>query len=294
MTVSGFTFIRNGINFDYPFRESIRSLLPFVDELIVAVGNSNDDTRESVVQIGSPKIRIVDTVWDESLRTGGRILAEQTNIALDEIGGNWGFYLQGDEVLHEEDERIIREALAAYAQVPEIEGLLFDYVHFYGSYETLGFSRRWYRREVRVVRNGIGVRSWGDAQGFRRDGKKLRVAHIPARIFHYGWVKPPVKQTRKLESFHRLWHPDEWVDARLKGETTYAYAEGGRLLTFDGSHPAVMKQRAKSRDWPFDPAASNRNVPVKDKLLNWVEDRTGWRIGEYQNYIIEDTFDPSQ
>ncbi len=292
--VSGFTFIRNGIRFDYPFRESITSLLPLVDELVIAVGDSDDGTREAVLGLNSPKIRVIDTQWDENLRTGGAILAQQTDIALKEIDGDWGIYLQGDEVLHEDDTDLIENALAHYSQDPDIEGLLFDYIHFYGSYSTVGDSRKWYRREIRAIRNGIGVRSWGDAQGFRRDGKKLRVAHVPARVYHYGWVKPPEVQRQKLTSFHRLWHPDSWVENRIASPDSFEYADGGRLSAFDGSHPWVMMDRIRKSDWHFDPKRSQERIGLKDKLLTAVEDMTGWRPGEYRNYILEDTFERSR
>ena len=85
MKVSGFTFVRNAIKYDYPVVEAIRSLLPICDEFIVAVGNSEDDTRNLVLSIGDPKIRIVDTIWDDSMREGGKVLAIETNKAFDAI-----------------------------------------------------------------------------------------------------------------------------------------------------------------------------------------------------------------
>ena len=291
MLLSGFTFIRNGVTFDYPFRESLQSMLPLVDELIVAVGNSEDGTREAVTALGSDKIRILDTTWDESLRSEGRILAQQTNLALAETKNPWCLYLQGDEVLHEEDFRLIHNALDRYADVHTIKGLLFNYIHFYGSYGTIGESRRWYRREIRVVRNHCGIESWGDAQGFRMGAEKLRVAHVPARVFHYGWVKPPTVQRRKLEAFHKLWHDDAWVEAELGSNIEYRYEDGGRLRPFEETHPAVMRNRVSAANWEFNPVSSNSNIPFKDRMLDAVEDLTGWRIGEYRNYIIEDTYD---
>jgi glycosyltransferase involved in cell wall biosynthesis len=286
MTVSGFTFIRNGITFDYPFRESILSLLPLVDELVVAVGNSDDGTRASVESIGSPKIRILDTVWDPALRQGGAILAQQTNLALDAISGDWGFYLQGDEILHEHDHAIIRSSLELAHHDSRFDGVLFNYIHFYGSYDWVGHSRKWYRREIRLIRNGIGIRSWGDAQGFRRDGKKLNVLKSDARIFHYGWVKPPKAQQAKQRSFHRLWHSDGWVNKKMGQRDEYSYADGGRLRRFTGTHPSVMSERIKRMDWVFDYDPHRVRIPLKNRLLDAVEDVTGFRLGEYTNYKI--------
>ncbi|MCU0452077.1 MAG: glycosyltransferase family 2 protein [Bacteroidetes bacterium] len=286
MTVSGFTFIRNGIKFDYPFRESILSLLPLVDELIVAVGDSADETRQAVLSLNSPKIRVFDTVWDDGLRQGGAILAQQTNLALDHVNGDWAFYLQGDEVLHEDDTAIIRSSLHLAHPLSSIEGILFDYVHFYGSYDWAGHSRKWYRREIRLIRNNIGIRSWGDAQGFRRDGKKLNVLKSNARVFHYGWVKPPRAQQEKQKSFHRFWHPDEWVRRTVGDQEVYSYADGGRLRPFQGTHPLVMAERIRKRDWVFDYDPKRARSSMKNRLLDSIEDATGHRIGEYKNYNI--------
>ncbi len=166
------------------------------------------------------------------------------------------------------------------------EGLLFQYNHFYGSYEYIGDSRRWYRREIRVVRTGIGVRSWGDAQGFRIDGRKLKVKSVDATVYHYGWVKSPEKQQAKQLSFNKYWHPDEWIQRNVGLGVAYDYSQGGSLRTFEGSHPKVMRSRVANQNWEFryDPALVK--VPLKEHLLKFVEVKTGWRIGEYKNYNL--------
>jgi glycosyltransferase involved in cell wall biosynthesis len=286
MKVSGFSFVRNAVKFDYPFLESIQSILPLCDEFVIAVGKSDDDTLERIRALQSPKIRVIETVWDESLRTGGKVLAQQTNIALDHVSGDWAFYLQADEVVHENDLPVIRQAMQQYLSDMQVEGLLFSYHHFYGSYRYVGASRRWYRREVRVVRTGIGVRSWGDAQGFRIDGRKLRVKPVEAAIYHYGWVKPPAIQQAKQRSFNRLWHPNEWVEKNIPQSVEYDYSQGGKLKLFEGTHPAVIGNRVASADWMFEYDPARVRQPLKEKLLDWVEARWGVRIGEYKNYEL--------
>lgn len=226
MKVSGFTFIRNAVLYDYPIVESIRSLLQLVDEMVVAVGKSDDATEDLIRAIGSDKLRIVPTVWDDSLREGGRVLAAETDKALAAIApdADWAFYLQGDEAIHEEDYATIRQAMARYAERKEVEGLLFRYRHFYGSYDYVGTSRRWYRHEIRVIRPHIGVHSYKDAQGFRIGDRKLNVVPIDAFVYHYGWVKPPRIQQRKVSTFHRLYHSDEWIESHVPQTETYDYS----------------------------------------------------------------------
>ena len=286
MKVSGFSFVRNGVKLDYPFLESIQSILPLCDEFVIAVGNSDDGTADRIEALHSPKIRIIPTVWDDSIRSGGAILAQQTDIALDHVTGTWAFYVQADEVIHEEDLPIIKEALIRYAADPRVEGLLFSYKHFYGSYGTMGSSRRWYRNEVRVVRTGIGVRSWGDAQGFRAGTRKLKVKPVKASFYHYGWVRPPRIQQEKQRSFHRLWHSDEWVEKNVGPASDFDYSSSGRLSPFIGTHPSVMKARVQSQNWDFRYGPESDKGPLIDRILDWIESKTGLRIGEYKNYEI--------
>ncbi len=286
MKVSGFTFVRNGVKYDYPFIESINSLLPICDEVIVAVGQSEDDTLNRIKLFHSPKIKILETIWDDSIREKGKILSQQTNLALDQASGDWAIYLQADEVLHEQEIPAIKEAMLCYKDTNTVEGLLFNYKHFYGGYNYIGNSRRWYRREIRIVRPNIGVRSWGDAQGFKINGKKLHVKLIDASIYHYGWVKPPEIQQLKQKYFNKLWHPDDWVKQYVGTENKYNYKKGGRLIIFDGIHPSIMKERISRQNWIFKYDPSKVRQPLREKILDAIELKCKWRIGEYKNYIM--------
>jgi glycosyltransferase involved in cell wall biosynthesis len=286
MKVSGFTFVRNGVMLDYPFLESIQSLLPLCDEVTIAVGNSTDNTLAQIQSLQSPKLRILHTLWDETLRKDGMILSQQTNVALDHASGDWAIYLQADEILHEKDYSIIRDAMGQYKEMTEVEGLLFTYMHFYGNYNYIGISRRWYQREIRIVRPNTGIRSWGDAQGFRVSGKKLRVKLINATIYHYGWVKPPEIQQLKQRTFDKLWHSDEWVKQRHTESIEYDYSQGGKLQLFEGTHPSVMMNRIRHQSWQFRYDEKKVQQSVKEKVLQSIEACCGWRIGEYKNYQL--------
>ncbi len=286
MKVSGFSFVRNGITYDYPFLESIRSLLPLCDELVIAVGQSDDATLAGIESLQSSKIIVIPTVWDQSLRSGGAVLAQQTNLALDRVTGDWAVYLQADEVLHEDDLPVIRNAMQENLGNIRVEGLLFSYKHFYGSYEYVGSSRRWYRNEIRVIRPRIGVRSWGDAQGFRIGTRKLIVRPVKASIYHYGWVRPPRVQQARQRSFHRLWHSDDWVQQHVGSGSEFDYRNSGRLTRFTGTHPAVMYDRIRKQHWHFSYDPTLDRGRLRDRILDWVESKFGIRIGEYRNYRI--------
>lgn len=287
MKVAGFTFIRNAVKYDYPIAEAIGSILPLCDEVFVAVGESEDDTLALVQGICPEKIRIVRTVWDDSLRTGGRVLAVETDKAFAAIpeGYDWAFYIQGDEVLHEQYLPAVRSEMERWANDPAVDGLLFGYEHFYGSYEYVGASTQWYRKEIRVVRCRKDIYSYKDAQGFRKgDNEKLRVREIPAAIYHYGWVKDPRAMQRKQETFNKLWHPDDVVERMVAKAQEFDYSQIDALRRFDGTHPAVMQARIAEKNWQFDFDISYNRFRLKDKVKFFVEKLTGWRIGEYKNY----------
>lgn len=286
MFVSGFTIIRNAVKFDYPAVEAIRSILPLCDEVIVLVGQSDDETLALIKSIQDPKIRIEHSIWDDSLREGGRVLAVETDKALQLINpeADWAFYIQADEVLHEKYIDTVKNAMAFYQDKSEVEGLLFDYTHFYGSYDYVGVSRRWYRKEIRVIRNDKRIHSYRDAQGFRKDGKKLAVAAIPASIFHYGWVKHPELQQAKQQSFHKMWHDDEWVEKEIPNVNEFDYSQIDILEHFRGTHPQVMRERIQNQNWAFSFDPTQARWTVKSRFMYWLEQQTGLRPFEYKNY----------
>lgn len=288
MKVVGVTFIRNAIRYDYPVTESLRSLLPLCDEVIVAVGASDDGTRALISGLDSPKIRILDTVWDDSLREGGQVLAVETDKALAAVppDADWIFYLQADEVLHEADYPAIRAAMTRCLPDARVDGLLFDYYHFYGSYDYLGAARRWYRHEIRVVRANRGIHSYRDAQGFRKPGnQKLTVQPAHAHIYHYGWVKEPAAMQGKQETFNRYWHDDAWTAANVAPAAEFDYTGIDALTRFPGAHPAAMAERIARRNWRFDHDPTRNRIPLKDRLKTLAERWFGWRLG-YQNYRL--------
>lgn len=288
MKVCGFTIIRNAIKFDYPVIESITSILPICDQFIVAVGNSDDETLQLIQSINSPKIKIIETIWDDSLREGGKVLADETNKAFDAISAefDWCFYIQSDEVVHENDYSTIIESMKKYQNSTEVDGLLFNYIHFYGSYDYVGISRRWYRKEIRIIKNNKTIRSYKDAQGFRKNNEKLAVKQVNATIYHYGWVKHPKFQQAKQQSFNKMWHDDNWMKEHVAEVDEFDYSRIDLLTKFNGNHPGVMKNRVEKMNWKFSFDPTQIKLPLKLKVTHFIEKTTGKRIGEYKNYRI--------
>jgi len=244
MKISAFTFLKNAHRLQFPFVESIRSALPLVDEYIISLGPCDDDTEAMIRAIDDPKIRIIHTNWNENLdgswKVKGFIYGQQKTIALFNCTGDWALYLEGDEVLHEEDIPRIRASMERHLGDRGVEALYFRYRHFYGNQNTVASSPAWYRREVRAVRNNIPI--WGPKGLFFSvvtSYKRMRYPHAAsadATIYHYGWVRPE-------EKFNEKWSGTihHWSDKPFP-RVTYEEIDPQVLQPFTGTHPAAIQE----------------------------------------------------
>ena len=285
--LSGFTIVRNAVKLDFPIVPAIRSVLEVCDEVVVNVGKSEDDTRDLVTSIRDPRIRILDTEWDFTKKN--IMLSIETQRAMDACRGTWGIYIQADEVLHETGARILKEKVAEWDGDARVEGLLVRYQHFYGGFDQVATSRRWYRREVRCVRLGKDIRPYQGAQGFRvgPDYRKIRARVTDAEMFHYGWARPAKAIKQKLEISKTIY---PWGGDRFDKEQARGHLEWIPLLRrFAGTHPAA------ARDWIAPRAHDPERVigPVRFKpehlrfyLSDWIERVTGARMFEFRNYRL--------
>jgi len=288
--VTGFTIIKNAIKYDFPIKEAILSVLPICDEFIVAVGDSEDATRELIASIDA-KVKIVDTVWNKKLNIDGAVLADETNKAFQAISTDtdWCFYIQGDEAIHEKYLDTVYKAMERWKDDKRVDGLLFKYLHFYGSYDYVGASSKWYRNEIRVVRNDKSIYSFKDAQGFRKgNNEKLNVKAIDAYIYHYGWVREPEMMNAKILHSGVYWHGDDFKESTYQHlyEGGFDYSNVDKLDKFTGTHPAVLQERIKKMNWAFDFDLTYNNLRFKDKVKDFLEKLTGKRFFDYKNYKV--------
>ena len=291
MKIAGFTFIKNAIKNDYSVVEAITSILTICDEFVVAVGKSDDETLQLIKNIKSDKIKIIETVWNENLRAGGAVFALETDKAMQHISADadWMFYIQGDECVHEKYLETIKNEMQNCLNDNAVEGLLFHYKHFYGSYDYVAQSRRWYRREIRVLKNKPGMHSYKDAQGFRKNNEKIKVKLIDAYIYHYGWVKPPTGLTSKVRNFNTFYNDDDqWIEENYPLQSEFDYGNADQLVRFTETHPQVFQERVNKSNWKFDfdPTLLSKKMPFRRKFLAFFEKITGMRLFEYKNYII--------
>lgn len=297
MKIGAYTYVRNGIKMGYPFLQSIQSIINIVDEYVVVLGDSDDGTREAILALALPKIVIVDTIWDMDLRKDGKLFAMQSNIGLDNVSGDWIIHLQADEVIHEQNLSALVSKIRQYDNDPRVEGLLFPFLNFRGDYNHIHTGRKSHRFEIRAFKRNPCIRSFKDSQGFRKyssieaynkgmKGKKLRVAKVDIPIFHYNYVRHPNLMKEKVKVFLTFYKDDESINKIFEGVDQFDYNEVDRLEVFQGTHPELMKEVISSQNWTFHYDPSKCNSSFRHRILNKIEQWTGYRIGEYKNYKV--------
>ena len=287
MKVTGFSFVKNAIKYQYPVVEAIQSVLPLCDDFVIAVGDSEDDTRALVASIDPQKIKILDSVWNERLKEGGRVLAVETDKAFQaiDVDTDWCFYIQADEVLHEQHHDEVYEQMKKWKEEKQVDGLLFKYRHFYGSYDYVGISSKWYRNEIRILRNNKNIYSYRDAQSFRKDNnERLSVKPTEAYIHHYGWVREPKAMFSKQRNFGRFYDGKGDEGRIYAGEFDYSGIDA--LQKYTGTHPKLMQERIANLNWKFDYDLSRNSLSIKEKFKNLLEKVTGKRPFDFNNYKI--------
>lgn len=290
--LSGFTFIKNGLKLGYPILESVQSIAPLCDEVVINVGyddpnlQKDDGTYDYLrSHLTGDKYVFLKSHWDPEMTSKGLILSQQTNIALERCRGKYCQYIQGDEALHEKDFAAIEAGIKQMENREELQGLVYKYLHFYGNVDAILYTRRIYRREVRLIRNHLGVRSHLDAQGFKNaDGSKLNCSMIDATVYHYGWARKEQVMAQKVKAMDKLYHGKDF-----EKKDQFAYKKIWGIRPFKGTHPQVMQEWIKAHkneidihalpmDWKF----KNVSFVVSDLI----ESMTGYRIGEYKNYKL--------
>ena len=279
MNVSGFTFLRNAVINGYPFEESIRSILPIVDEFICVIGKGEDDTRERVMAITDPKIRVVDSQWNENMQDRGFVYGQQKMIAQFNCTGDWAFYLEGDEVLHESEVSNIRKTMQENLDDPEVEALYFDFFHFYGTPHQLGIAG--YRRAPRIIRNNIRSIApdglFWTVMDKNKKGRYPRATHAGGNIYHYGHCRSVSKMAEKLKQVGRYWGSKH---ENFKG---YSSIDVRELRSFNGSHPAAMESwLATEAETEFrqDPDYRVTRRDRRNRMRFWIEDILGIEISK--------------
>ncbi len=291
MKVSGFTFMRNAQMLGYPFVPSIKSVLPIVDEFIIALGPSEDETEKMIRDIGSAKVKIIHTQWNENMRTDvklkGFVYGQQKSIALFNCTGDWAFYLEADEVVHEDDLPKIKHSMEKYLRDDRVEALVFDYIHFYGNRNTFAWSPGWYRQAPRILRNNIP--SWAPKGLFfivmenHKKGRYPRATLSGAKIYHYGWVRSEEQMKLKTQRVGKYWSNKGF------SEVKYSDIDSAILREFKGVHPAVMREWLPEAEGIYEADSSHKlsRKEMKHRVALWVEKVLGVELSKKHFKLVK-------
>lgn len=292
MKVSGFTFLRNAAQLGFPFIHSIRSALPLVDEFIVNVAHSTDDTLEQVKALNDPKIKIVESEWNPHMQQRGFVYGQQKMIAQYLCTGEWAIYLEADEIIHEQDYASIREAMLRHRDNPAVEALVFNYLHFYGNANTYAWSPAWYRRAPRIIKTSVRSYApdglfWVVLDKKNKQGRYPRAAAAGGTIYHYGWVRPESVQQEKFTQVQRYWSQGKVLTFP---KVDYREIDPSTLRLFQGTHPAIMQGYFKQEEGLFE--ANPQHVLTrrerKNRLALKIEARLGIDFSKKHFSLVTD------
>jgi len=217
MKISIYTFVRNGIYYDFHVVDMLKHHLDFADEIIVNEGYSSDGTYELITKI-SPKIKVFRNRWDDSDPKSWSRKFKDT--ARRYCSGDWCILLDADEFIPEWEFDRIRK------QLENTDLLVFPlkYLNFYGNYKVLNTNPKkfkWPFIKYTVHRNIPNIEIWGDGSNVRVQGTDYEdetiYGSILAEVHHFGFVRDPARLREKwrkqyLRNFKRKW---DWLPGFL-------------------------------------------------------------------------------
>ena len=151
--ISGYTHVFNAETHNFPYLESIKSMLGFCDEVIVVDGESSDDTVKKIKEIGDDRIKIYERKWsweepgmDGMQKAYGRAMAS--------VGPDDFLWQQdADEVVHEDDYGKIKKLAERFTRGADLVHL--PVVELWGSSNTVRTDRHSWK--WRMSRNNFRV-----------------------------------------------------------------------------------------------------------------------------------------
>jgi len=197
MKISIYTFVRNGLYYDYHVADMLRHHLDLADEIIVNEGYSSDGTYEAIKDI-HPKIKIFRCHWYDS--NPKKFWIQFKNDARKKCTGDWCILLDCDEFIPEWEFENIKNYLLSTDKVV----IPMQYINFYGNYKVyLKYNQKLnlpYKKYT-IHRNLLDIEVWGDGSNVRLKGQKL----LPFdeydgpwfTVHHFGTVKNPARLREK-------------------------------------------------------------------------------------------------
>ena len=202
MKLSIYTFVRNGIYFDYHFKEMLKHHLPLADEIIVNEGYSFDGSYEAITNIDS-KIKVFRSHWEKVKDLSWYLSFKEE--ARSKCTGDWCILLDCDEFIPEWE----FEGLRRYLEETDASVIPVQAINFFGNYKVYhahpekinwpSISKRIHRnlKEVKIVHDGCNVELEGD---------KYNAGNLEAKFtyHHFGCVRNPARLRQK-------WREIQWI-----------------------------------------------------------------------------------
>jgi len=285
MKVSAFTFIKNGQILGYPFLQSVKSILSIVDEFVINVGESEDDTLNMIKSIKDKKIRIIESKWNDEMQNRGYVYGQQKMIAQFNCTGGWAFYIEGDEVYHEEDLEKIKKSMELYLNDSNVEALVFDFKHFYGNGNSVLNSPGWYRSEARIIKNSL--RSYAPDGLFwlmlesNKKGRYPRAKHTGVTCYHYGWARSEDHMNLKSSKVQKYWGGEPAL-------IDYSQMDQEIIQEFHGTHPKIIKDWLPKEDQVYIASTSYKLTfkQKKHRLMIKLENYFGLELSKKHYKLV--------
>jgi len=286
MKVSAFTFIKNGQLLGYPFIQSIKSILPIVDEFIINVGLGEDSTLDEIKKINDPKIRIIQSHWNDNMKDRGFVYGQQKMVAQYNCTGDWAFYIEGDEIYHENDLDRIHMSMKEHLNNSNVEALIFDFYHFYGNGNSYLDSPGWYRTEARIIKNSL--RTYAPDGLFwvvldsNKNGRYPKAKHTGAKCYHYGWVRSENQMNLKSEKVQKYW-------GGSAKKIDYSKMDQSIIKKFQGTHPKIIQNWLPNDIGLFkaDPSYKLTNKQKKHRIMIFFENLFGLELSKKHFKLVK-------
>lgn len=252
--LSAFSYLKNGVVFDYPFIESLLSIAPICDQIIVCYASeSTDGSREALeaLQAKLPQLELYPSkVWQTPGLSQGEVIRLAAEEAEAYCDGDWLLHLQADEVYLNAEVLSIKNYLDQYHCL-DIDGFFFQVLHFYADYDMVigpqGAKAGWYQETMRLSRAGK-AKHIQDAWTQLLKEPQSKALRVPIRIFHYGHVREKEAMRLKASYMERLYH-DLADDYEVCAAQAFEYNAVPKELIepFDAEHPETMLKRISSQ-----------------------------------------------
>lgn len=235
---------------DYLIVQSVSSLLPICDEVVICDCDSDDGTKQIINDWATqePKIKVVDYLWTDPKGDPGWYVT-WVNYAKSNLSTSHCILLDADELLHEDSQREVLDAAR------DKKVLICNRHNFWKDAQHLIPDGQCCSREViRVGPTKMFMPS--DYPDPRCQEAMDEAVKSNVQLFHYGFLRERKAFFRKARAVQKIWADDydKRLEAAEKGEGNWMDHDGvvpwkDKLDKFKGTHPEIIKPWLRQRGY---------------------------------------------